>query len=201
MELTNKTVIGVTGGVASGKTTAASLILGYDADVVDADEVSRKLSVSGGELERKMASAFPDALSDGFIDRLKLRKIVFGSKSQLEKLNSLTRQEIKKKVEAEIAASQKSLVFLIVPLMFESGFDELCDRVITVSCPVEVRIERLKKRDGISTELAKKMIAAQMTDEEREKFSDYTVSSNCSEEEFKKRFNSIVEELVKAFKD
>lgn len=200
MELIDKTIVGLTGGIASGKTTAVRAFEDCGWGVVDADEVSRKLTVSGAPLERKMAELFPNALSNGFIDRSKLRKIVFESKSELKKLNSLTQSEIKKAVESELRSAPQSMVLLVVPLMFESGFDELCDRIITLSCPREVRAVRIKKRDGISIELAEKMIDAQMTDGEREKFSDYIISSDCKEEEFVSRVNALASELTLALK-
>lgn len=178
----NKIVVGLTGGICGGKSKAADMLLSLGFAVVDADEISRKVTARGTDGERLLAENFPEAAEGGVIDRRKLREIVFGDGASLEKLNALTHPLIASEMKAEIEACGNSLVLAVVPLLFEAGFDKLCDYTVTVSCDENIRIERLMKRDNIGEALARRIAASQMPDAEKERRADVVIYNDRDEE-------------------
>lgn len=162
--------VGLTGGIASGKTTISSLFAELGVPVVDTDLISRELLEPGELANRQVREHFGDAIlkTDDEIDRGKLREIVFSrrdEKSWLEKmLHPLIYQ---RSLEAIRAHSRADYVLVVVPLLFETNFQSLVDRVLAVDCPVEQQIERLLKRDRIDRQLVDKMLAQQLDNSTR----------------------------------
>ena len=162
-------VVGLTGGIAGGKTLAADIMAECGAYIIDTDEVSRELTAPGTAGARAVAEAFPAAATaDGF-DRRALKDIVFNSPEGLRHLNAITHPLITAETVRRLEAAPAGIVVLVVPLLFETGMEKLCDLTVTVSCPENVRIKRLVLRDTIPAELARAIVASQLTDAEREK--------------------------------
>lgn len=162
-------VVGLTGGIAGGKTLAADIMAECGAYIIDTDEVSRELTAPGTAGARAVAEAFPAAATaDGF-DRRALKDIVFNSPEGLRRLNAITHPLITAETVRRLEAAPAGIVVLVVPLLFETGMEKLCDLTVTVSCPENVRIKRLVLRDTIPAELARAIVASQLTDAEREK--------------------------------
>ena len=172
-------VVGLTGGIASGKSVAAEMLKNAGAYIVDADEISKAVSEKS-EVNSLLVAKFPGAAVGGKIDRRKLREIVFASESELRRLESVMHPLIKKEAQAKINESSARITVLVAPLLFEAGFDELTDVTVTVSCSEGERIRRLMERDNISDELARKMISSQLSDCERERSASYTVRNEGS---------------------
>ena len=170
-------LIGLTGGIGSGKTTIAGFFADLGIDVIDADVVSRTILNSDRNVLSILESRWGSEimLSDGSLNRRLLREKIFNSaeeKSFLEGiLHPLIRTEVKR--QALDAASPYALV--VVPLMFETHFDELVDYVVCVDLEVEKQVERTCTRDRISPELARKIIASQMDRQRRISLSDYVI--------------------------
>lgn len=164
-------VVGLTGGIAGGKTLAADIMAACGAYIIDADVVSREATAPGTSGARALAEAFPAAAKDGGadFDRRALKDIVFNSPEGLRRLNAITHPLITAETVRRLEAAPAGIVVLVVPLLFETGMEKLCDLTVTVSCPENVRIKRLVLRDTIPAELARAIVASQLTDAEREK--------------------------------
>jgi len=162
--------VGLTGGIASGKTTVSNLFAELGVAVIDTDVISRKL-LEPGELAFRQAVAHfgkDILLPNGTINRAGLREIVFSDGKQKFWLETMLHPLIyQRSHNAMLEHSTADYVLLVVPLLFESSFQSLVDRVLVVDCPAEQQILRLMKRDGIDENLAQKMLAQQLGNPER----------------------------------
>ena len=162
--------VGLTGGIASGKTLISNLFAGHGVPVIDTDLISRALLEPGEAAFRQVSEHFGDAIlgDDGRIDRVRLRQLVFSEpreKSWLEKmLHPLIYQ---RSLDAIRQHRKAPYVLVVVPLLFETNFQSLVDRILVVDCPAEVQIERLMQRDQIDSILAHKMVEQQLSNRER----------------------------------
>lgn len=175
-----KITIGLTGGIASGKSVASDILRLFGAEIIDADIVSRQ--VGQGEI----AQAFPDCTTGGALDRRKLRKVVFGDERKLKLLNSITHPLI----VAEILRKRDEIngvAVIVAPLLLEVGLHKYCDKVITVTAQADTRIKRIVERDNITESLAYNMIEAQASDEARIAIADYVVQNDGTEDELRGR--------------
>ncbi len=170
-------VIGLTGGIACGKSVVSDIFARYGIKIIDTDIISRLVMQEGQKCNEEVKKTFPACVENGVINRRTLREIVFSNQQELAKLNAITLKYIKQETQA-LLDKEDGLVVLVVPLMFESGFNKMCDYVIDVACSEDVRIERLVKRDNITKELALSMINSQMKDDERRKKSDLIIENN-----------------------
>lgn len=188
-------VIGITGGIGSGKTVATDTLREHGHYVVDADEVSRRMFARGTDGERALCELFPQASKNGALDRAALRRIISTDKTALEKLNSYTHPLILE--ETARLLDCKTPVVLSAPLLFETGLSRLCDVIVCVYCPREERIKRLTTRDGVTYEDAVRMIDVQIPDTERATLADYVVPSNVPIDEFRAEIVELFEEIIK----
>ncbi len=160
-------IVGLTGGIASGKTEAAKYLEGLGAHCIDADAISRALTAQGAPLLAEIRNEFGDDVFDesGALNRAALAKIVFTSPEKRRKLDAITHPTIQRAMLDEVEQSEQAgekLVFLIVPLLYETGMDVLCDETWLVSTDPELQKERLMRRDGLALEDAENRIQAQM---------------------------------------
>ncbi len=155
--------IGLTGGIASGKSTAADLFAARGVPIIDTDKIARDVVEPGQPpLERLVERFGPGILTpDGHLDRPKLREIVFSDPKARADLEALTHPAIGSAVEALAAAAGGPYQILVIPLLVEKGLAGRFDRVLVVDCPEEMQLERLQKRDGSSSEQARAMLNAQ----------------------------------------
>jgi dephospho-CoA kinase len=156
--------IGLTGGIASGKSTISRMFAELGAEVIDTDEIARELVAPGSEGLAAVIEAFGAGVvaPDGGLDRRRMRQIVFDDAGKRRRLEAILHPMIRKTALERAASSEAPYVVLVVPLLFETGFDELVDRTIAVDCPESVQVERLVERDATSPEEAGKIVAAQM---------------------------------------
>lgn len=175
-----KKVIGLTGSIASGKSTVSKKLkqLGYI--VIDCDEINHRiLEKNNIGYQGVLAEFGPDILdSDKQIDRKKLGGIIFNDNLLKEKLNQILHPLIKSIVREEIKNIDDGLVFLDCPLLFETDFHELCDLKVVVYVNMDTQISRLMERDGITFPEALKKIYAQMSLDDKLALADY-VLDNC----------------------
>ncbi len=177
-----KFIVGITGGIASGKTVMTDILASKGAYIIDADVVSRKTQEF---VKPQLMSAFPDCFEGGELNRVALRNRAFSSSKELEKLNAITHPAIESEMKRLANEAEDSLVFIVAPILFETGWSRLCDYVACVSAGGENRIERLKKRNNtITDEVARAIVAAQMSDEERERRSDEVIRNDGTLEQF-----------------
>lgn len=159
-------VIGITGTIGSGKSYISSLFANKGIPVIDTDEVYHALVDTHSETTSEIAEEFGATVlnSDGSLNRGALAEIVFSDKSKLKRLNEITHSRIKEVVLERLNVFEKNgetAVVLEVPLMFESGFDKLCDEIVCVVASEQTRVQRLMSRNGFSEDEAKKRVKNQ----------------------------------------
>ena len=178
-------VIGLSGGSGSGKGYVAALFESRGAKAIDTDAIYRELTSSPGECMSELIAAFGEkiATSTGALDRTVMRGLVFSSEGadyNRARLNEISHKHVLRKVRSmlvEFRESDVPAVLVDAPLLFESGFHKECDAVICVVAPVDVRINRIMKRDGISKEAAVARISTQLSDEILIARSDYVIDN------------------------
>jgi dephospho-CoA kinase len=170
-----KFIVGLTGGIASGKTTVANLFAEYGIDLVDADVIAREVVSIGSDGLKAITEHFGQAilLTDGSLDRAALRAQVFDNPEQRLWLNNLLHPMIRQRmldqvqVSASASASASAYVIMIVPLLFENHLDSLVDTTLVVDIAPELQISRTMQRDGVSKQQIELILASQMTREQR----------------------------------
>lgn len=155
--------IGLTGGIASGKTSVAEHFVALGAALVDTDVVAREVVAPGTPGLEAVREEFGNEIMtpDGELDRARLRALVFGDTSHRRRLEAIVHPRIRRRTLELMAEATGPYVLVAVPLLVETGFAELVDRVLVVDCSVKVQIRRLMQRDSMSEEDAKAAIAAQ----------------------------------------
>ncbi len=191
-------IVGLTGGIACGKSAVSDIFERNGIKIVDTDIISREV-MQDEECSALVISTFPECAKNGVIDRRCLRGIVFSDDKELAKLNAITLKFIKRETERKLS-EVCGLAVLVVPLMFESGFDKMCDYIIDVSCDEETRINRLVNRDNITKELALSMINSQMKDSERREKSDVVIENNGDLDSLEKEVRKIINSLKERVK-
>lgn len=157
--------VGLTGGIASGKSAVASAFEHTGIEIIDADQVSRDVVEPGQPALAEIAVRFGDEILDanGHLDRRRLREVVFEDPQARQDLEHITHPRIRDELARRRDTAQTEYTLLVVPLLIKSGMQDLVDRVLVVDAPENVQLERLVARDGIDETLAHKMIAAQDT--------------------------------------
>jgi dephospho-CoA kinase len=175
-------VIGLTGGVGSGKSTVASLLASHGAYVVDVDDISRELTARGGDAVAFVASTFPEAMNGSDIDRAALRKIVFADPKQRARLEGILHPMIRERANAALAsksAHSAPYALLVVPLLFESNaYAQTIECAVVVDVPTETQIARVTANRNVSTEVAQGIVAAQMSRAERLKRAQFVIDNS-----------------------
>ena len=160
----------LTGGIAAGKTTLSNLFADLGVPIVDTDIISRELLEPGEPGFEQVCEHFGNSIlgPDQRIDRARLREIVFNSPDEKSWLEDTLHPLIyRRSQEAILEHADAHYVLVVVPLLFETDFQQLVDRVLVIDCPPEIQLKRLMQRDNIDEELARKMIAQQMSNAER----------------------------------
>lgn len=192
-------VIGITGGIATGKSLVATYLRQNHYQVVCADELVAKILEKDENCFYKIAHFFPSVVTNNQdIDKKKLAKIIFNNKEQRNILNNIIHPIVRENIILKIEKAKEiqcNLFFIVVPLLFETNFDQLCDIIITVYCEQEIQIRRLMERDNIDREYALNKINAQMNIEEKIKLSDYVINNSSDNIETIKQIENILEEV------
>jgi len=175
--------LGITGGIGSGKTTVCRLFELLGIPVYYADDESKKLLEEDQLVKEQVIKTFSDSILNdlGTIDRKKLAAIVFNNKEQLEKLNAILHPAVGQHFENWLKKQNAVYILKEAAILFESGAYKQVDKVLTVVAPLELKIQRTMKRDGVSREVVKKRIELQMSDEEKIKRSDFVITNNEQE--------------------
>jgi dephospho-CoA kinase len=198
-------VVGLTGGVGSGKSTAASCLKKHGAVVVDADEISRTLSKSGSPVIAEISEAFGAQIlhADGSLNRSALAALVFGDSEALEKLNAIMHPKIRREAIRQIeGCTTDEIVVYDMPLLIETDSVKLCDVVVVVDLDPKKQIERLVKNRGMSHEEAEARIRNQATREQRNLVATWVLDNSKTTRELEQECASvwlgIVERAIKA---
>lgn len=190
-------IIGLTGGIGSGKSTVAGFFRELGVPVYIADDEAKKL-MDTPEMIKKIQSVFEENISeDNKLDKKKIAEIVFSAPQQLEKLNSIVHPVVRNHFLSWVEAhNHESFVIKEAAILFESGSYRDCDKIILVTAPEEIRIKRVMNRDNVTKEQVLERIANQWSDEKKIPLSDYIVQ-NTDIEEVRKKVSEILKELNK----
>jgi dephospho-CoA kinase len=195
--------VGLTGGIASGKSTVSEIFELLGAKLIDADVISRQIMKKGSNAYNRIVSYFGnDILSDEMeIDRRKLGSIVFSNPMELEVLNAITHPEIIKKeniITSKISIDNPTAIIIVnAALIIESGSYVRFDKLILIYASLETQVKRLVKRDGMKESQAQSRIKSQMPFEEKRRFADYIIDNDGSMKVTKIQCNKIYRELLK----
>ena len=192
-EMTEPLKIGLTGGIASGKSTVAELFAKFGIDIIDADRISRELVAPGSPLlariRDQLGGRFIDA--QGRLDRKRLREHVFTHPEARKTLELILHPAIRDEMEKRARQSNSPYVVLVIPLLVETGQKDLVDRILVVDVPEEVQIERVSKRDGITAEQAERILESQAKRQERLAAADDVIVNTGSREALQKAVEAL----------
>jgi dephospho-CoA kinase len=171
--------VGLTGGIASGKSLVADIFVELGAALVDADVVARDVVEPGSSALATIGARFGTDLigADGRLDRRRLRQMIFSDPAKRQELEALLHPLIREQLLEGAKRANGPYVVIAVPLLVESGFAALVDRVVVVDCPQALQLERLIKRDQISDAEARSMLEAQLDRETRLKSADDVIDN------------------------
>lgn len=196
-------VVGLTGGIGSGKSTVARLFGALGVHWVDADDVAREVVEPGTPALEQIAEHFgcDILLPDGGLDRAALRRVVFDSPEERAWLEGLLHPVIREELVRQLHPDDYALpyVLLVSPLLLETDQHQLVDRVIVVDVPVDVQIERTMARDDNAREQVQRIIDAQIPREQRLKKADEVVDNNRPVSEVERRVDELHKQFMVAF--
>jgi dephospho-CoA kinase len=194
--------VGLTGGIASGKSTVSRIFASFGAKVLDADEVAREVLLPGQPAWTKLRRAFGQEFfhSDGTVKRKQLRKLVFADPEKRSQLNAIVHPEVMKEINrrSEILSSsvQTGVLLVDVPLLLEVEVANRFDKVVVVYVSKSVQVNRLQQRDGISEEEAKQALKAQMALSKKVEQADYVIDNSGTLEETQAQVQRVWQELL-----
>ena len=190
-------VMGLTGNISCGKSSVSKMLASRGAIIVDADLLSREIYEYDDVLEG-MKLSFPETLVNGRVDRRVLAGIVFSDKTRLEDLNRISHKKIYELVCQSLERNRdRDLVVIDAALLLEAKFDSLADKVVLVYCNEKVQLDRLMKRDSISSEDALKRIRSQMSQEDKKKMVDYLIDNSGDIEVLENEVEKLIKEIRK----
>ncbi len=203
-------LVGLCGRSGSGKGYISKIFADYGIPSIDTDAVYRNMTGPGTEMSRCMAelvSRFGERVraSDGSLDRSVMREIVFnGDGKALADLNAITHKHIlyeTMEIARALCQNGNDIILVDAPLLYESGFDKICERVVCVTAPEEVILARIIKRDGLSESDAKKRLAVQTLVKELEAKADYVIENNDDKAAILSSVEKCAKELKRIYKE
>jgi len=195
--------VGLTGSIATGKSFVSGVLAGLGCRVVDADELARRVVEPGTRGLRAVVEEFGQGVlgADGTLDRARLGALVFGDARRRERLNSIMHPLIYAEQDALLRRFEeedpRAVAVVDAALLIESGGYRRFDKLVVVHCRPEVQLERLMRRNNLSREEAERRIAAQVPQEEKLRYADFSVDTSGSFEETRAR----TEEVYKALRE
>ena len=166
--------VGLTGGIASGKTTVANLFSDLGIEIIDADEIAHSITSKQGSAYNKIVKHFGEGIlgDDKKLDRKKLRTMIFNNSELKRDLEQIIHPEVYAIINQKINASQEPYQIIVIPLLIETNYQNFVDRVLVIDCSMETQLARLINRDDETMKNARKIIANQIERNERLKFAD-----------------------------
>lgn len=192
--------LGLTGGIATGKSTADTILREQDIPIIDADLIAHQLMLPNEKNYEAIVNKFgKEILSlDQTIDRKKLGEIVFNDKMKLTLLNEITHPNIVAEIKRQMSKFRQdhaAIVVLDIPLLFEGKLENLCDGVLLISASEQIQMHRLMVRNNLSEKQAASRIASQMSLIEKKNLADYVIENNGSVAELRKKIAAVLTSL------
>lgn len=193
--------IGLTGGIASGKSTAARILAEWGAPVVDADALAREVVMPGSEGLAAISARWPEVVRDGVLDRKRLGERVFSDQEERRALENILHPLIRREAErriAELARQGETVAIYEAALLFETGTADELDEVILISAPRDLQIRRIMARDGLDPEEAVRRVDAQWPLEKKAALATYVVENDGEEAHLRERLRPVWETIRSA---
>ena len=193
-------LVGLTGGIASGKSTVSEILARQGAAIINADVLAREVVEPGRQAWTEIVNAFGTAVlqPDRALDRQKLRAIIFDDPDARKKLEAIIHPQVRALAKQRIrehAAAGYAVIVYEVPLLFEGNLQEWLRPVILVACDTDTQRKRLQGRDNLSAAQAQKHIEAQMSLAEKRRLADYVIENNGSLEDLERQVQTVLEKI------
>lgn len=189
-------VIGITGGIASGKTTVDQMIIKLGYKVIDSDEIAHELLRKQAIISKLSLLFGQEILEDGHIDRKRLGELTYHSPAKLSQLNSIIHPLVREQIKKELAKYPlEQLVFVDVPLLFEANMEHDFDYIMVVYIPEKLQLERLMTRDAITSQYAITKMSRQLSIEEKITKADFIVYNDGTLEATSKQVETIIRRI------
>ena len=192
-------IIGITGGIASGKSTVTEFLRQQGYQVIDADQVVHELQEPGGQLYQALLSAFGPAIlqEDGHLDRPKLGAMIFGNPQLLAQSSQLQNEIIREELAGrrDLLAETEDIFFMDIPLLFELSYENWFDQIWLVDVTEETQLSRLMNRNALSQEEAEKRITAQLSLNEKRNRVNLIIDNNGLQEATYQQLRDAIQKL------
>ncbi len=191
-------VVGLTGGIGSGKSAVSRLFEDYGVPVIDADHVAREVVEPGSPALDEIVRQFGDdvLLHDGHLDRSNLRQKIFNDQQARKKLEVILHPKIRQRMRDRLQSTGAPYAIFVVPLLIETGQHQDVDRVLVVDCPEALQMERVKKRDSASASQITAIMASQVSREQRLAEADDIIENRGSLEELNASVSSLHQQYL-----
>jgi dephospho-CoA kinase len=185
--------IGLTGGIASGKSAVASVFASFGIPVIDADLISRELVQPGNPALARIVEAFGESMLDpaGQLDRRRLREKVFADVAQRKRLEAILHPAIREELQQRSRVAGGPYQVLVIPLLVENGLQHLVDRILVVDVPEATQLARLKVRDSVTEEHARRVLAAQSGRDMRLAAADDVITNTGNLDDLRKQVDAL----------
>jgi dephospho-CoA kinase len=196
-------IIGLTGGIAAGKSESAKYFESLGAYAIDADAIAHELTAKGMPALNELVKSFGAGilLPAGDLNRKKLADIIFSDEKAKLKIEKILHAHIISRVNETISQNIKKCNIVIdVPLLFEVGLDRICDKIVVVRVSYDIQIQRLSLRDKLNADQAKKRISSQMPMEKKVKLANFVIGNSGSKEDLQKRVKDLYKLLTSGVK-
>lgn len=194
--MTNSVVVGITGNMGAGKSTAVKMIREMVVPVFEADKAVHILMRDNREMKALFYRKFPESVVNDEIDRTVLSALIKDGKLDVRQLEQMIYPFLEKELQNFFMRhNREPVVVLDVPLLFEAGWDEFCDEIIVVSAPAEVLRQRVFERPGMTEEKYDALTARQIPDEEKRQKADYVIETQYGTEPVRQRLIEIMDEI------
>jgi dephospho-CoA kinase len=189
-------ILGLTGSIGMGKTTAANMFRSLKVAVFDADHIVHNLTMHGGDAVGEVLKAFPDVATNGGVDRQALGTIVFSNKNKLKKLENILHPYVRSKQKsflATTARTRKHLVVLEIPLLLETGNGNCCDAIVVVNAPATIQKRRVLQRPGMTVERYNSIMDLQIENNYKCRMADFVIQTGLGRLHSLRKIIKIVE--------
>jgi dephospho-CoA kinase len=198
-----KIVVGLAGGIGSGKSTISKLFNELGIISIDADDVAREVVEPGSKCLKAITERYGESilLENKQLDRRQLRQIVFEDQAEKQWLESVTHPEIHNRIEELIFAADSKYALLVHPLLFETEQNKRCDYVIAISVPREVQVQRVTARDNCTEELANKIIDNQISDMRRSELANTIIKNTGNISDLNAKVDELNQFIINNFNE